>query len=161
MKTKILFLFTLLFTALYAAETVATGDGYVLADGKIIPCSEMHTGFFNTKILTPDGSMIKIPNGNIEAYSRNGRHYELLPLLNCSGDTVDQAFMELVAVNRDSKLYRYCTNCNKYDPLTGEIAPLNYNYRYYLKDSSGFRLLDCPVEKQQTLAYFHVKVLSD
>lgn len=138
-----------------------TGDDFVVADGVTYYCETMKTGFTKTHIYTKDGFIIKVPNNHIKAYRLNGHSFELLPLVNLSGDTVDLAFMELIAIRNGIRLYKYCTNCCKYDPLNNVIAPLNRVFRYYIYKNGKMKLLTSEVETKSILAFFNVKVIND
>lgn len=134
-------------------------EGYVVADGKTYVCETMRTGFANTRILTAEGQLIKVPNNSIQAYRLNGRQFEVMPLINLRGDTLGMAFMELISVCNGKRLYRYCSNCSKYDPLSGEIAPINRIYRYYVLSGKQLKLMPEPCNSD--LALFNVKIVND
>jgi len=134
------------------------GD-YVVADGITYVCQAMRTGFANTRIITPEGQLVKVPNSSIKAYRIAGRQFEIMPLLNLSGDTLDMAFMELISTLDGKRLYRYCSNCSKYDPLSGVIAPINFVYRYYVLSDGQLRLFtDAEINN---LGWFKVKIIND
>lgn len=147
-----------LFSAGTLAESI--GDGFVVADGVTYFCQAIKTGLVKTRIMTTDGDVVKVPNYSIQAYLLNGHQYELLPLVNLHGDTIDLAFMEFITMRNGSRLYRYCSNCSKYDPLYGEIAPLNRVYRYYVLREGRMKLLT-DEETDINLAFFNIRVLKD
>lgn len=147
-----------LFSAGTLAESI--GDGFVVADGVTYFCQAIKTGLVKTRIMTTDGDVVKVPNYSVQAYRLNGHQYELLPLVNLRGDTIDLAFMEFITMRNGSRLYRYCSDCSKYDPLYGEIAPLNRVYRYYVLREGRMKLLT-DEETDVNLAFFNIKVLSD
>jgi len=133
--------------------------GYVVADGITYLCQGMRTGFANTRIITAEGQLVKVPNSSVKAYRIDGRQFEIMPLLNLSGDTLDMAFMELISMRDGKRLYRYCSNCSKYDPLSGEIAPINFVYRYYVLSDGQLRLFsDAEINN---LGWFKVKIIND
>lgn len=158
MKTSLILLLILLSAGVWAKTT---GDNFVVADGVTYYCNAMKTGFTKTHIFTKNGDIINVPNNHVKAYKLNGHLFELLPLVNSSGDTVDRAFMELIAVRNGIRLYKYCTNCCKYDPLNNVIAPLNRVFRYYIYQDGKMKLLTNEVEKNNFLNYFNVKVIND
>lgn len=159
MKTSLnIILLVLLSTGVLAGSM---GDGFVVADGVTYFCKTMRTGLFNTRIVTNDGHLVKVPNNSVQAYQMNGHQFERLPLVDRRGDTIDYAFMEFIAQNNESRLFRYCSNCCKYDPLYGEIAPLNPVYRYYVLSNGRLKLLADDDETGKTLAFFSVKVFRD
>ena len=132
---------------------------FVIADGMIYYCTGIHKGFAKTRITTTDGETLKIPNHMVQSFRQNGHQYELLPLVNGKGDTVAMTYMELIATHNGSSLYRYCTNCNKYDPLSGEIAPINRIYRYYVLKNGRLKLLHDGASTDNAMAYFKVRML--
>lgn len=134
-------------------------EGYVVADGKTYVCEAMRTGFAHTRILTTEGQLVKVPNNSVQAYRINGRQFEMMPLVNLRGDTLGMAFMELISVCNGKRLYRYCSNCSKYDPLSGEIAPINRIYRYYVLSGKQLKLMPEPCNSD--LALFNVKIVND
>jgi len=156
MKTSLIIIALVMLLTDVPAES--TGDDYVVADGVTYICQTMRTGLANTRIMTNEGSIVKVPNSSVQAYQVNGQQFELLPLVDRRGDTIDYAFMEFIAINNDSRLYRYCSNCCKYDPLNGEIAPLNRVFRYYVLRNGRVQLLADEKEKGKTLSTFNVTV---
>ncbi|MHC1777046.1 MAG: hypothetical protein AB9834_16720 [Lentimicrobium sp.] len=159
MKTSLNIIFLVLLSTGVLAESM--GDGFVVADGVTYYCKTVRTGLLNTKIVTNDGHIVKVPNNSVQAYRMNGHQFELMPLVDRGGDTIDYAFMEFIALNNDSRLYRYCSNCRNYDPLNGEIAPLNPVYRYYVLSNGRLKLLTNDDETGKILACFNVKVYND
>jgi hypothetical protein len=156
MKTSLIIIALVMLLTDVPAES--TGDDYVVADGVTYICQTMRTGLANTRIMTNEGGIVKVPNSSVQAYQLNGQQFELLPLVDRRGDTIDYAFMEFIAINNDSRLYRYCSNCCKYDPLNGEIAPLNRVFRYYVLRNGRVKLLADEKEKGKTLSTFNVTV---
>jgi len=159
MKTTLIMILLGLLSTGVPAKTA--GDGFVVANGITYFCQSFKIGLINTCIVTLTGDMVKVPNSHVQAYQLNGRQYELLPLVNASGDTIDLAFMEFISMRNGSRLYRYCSNCCKYDPLNGEIAPLNRVYRYYVLKNGELRLLSDNHETGKILASFNVRVIND
>lgn len=161
MKTSLIIPFTLLMFCSAGVLAESVGDGFVVADGITYFCQAMRTGIAKTRIITSDGNLVKVPNNSVQAYRLNGHQFEMLPLVNRKGDTIDRAFMEFIAMRNGSRLYRYCSNCSKYDPLNGEIAPLYRVYRYYVLSNGRMKLLAENDETGKMLAYFNVKVIGD
>ncbi|NTW23430.1 MAG: hypothetical protein HGA37_01920 [Lentimicrobium sp.] len=159
MKTHLIILMLVIFSTGAMAES--DGDDFVVADGVTYFCQDMRIGLLRTWIYTPDGGIVKVSNNNVQAYRLNGRQYELLPLIDRCGDTVDHAFMEFIAMRNGNRLYRYCSNCSKYDPLNGEIAPLNFVYRYYVSENGHLKLLTEEEVNGDALACYKVKVIKD
>lgn len=139
----------------------ATGviENFVIADGVVYQITGMRKGITNTRITTTSGEIVKIPNASIKSYRINGHQYDLLPMLDYRGDTLAAAFMELIAARNGSRLYRYCSNCNKYDPVNQEIAPMNRIYRYYVLKSGRLSLLYDEETTCKAMAFFSVRIL--
>ncbi|HPT14709.1 MAG TPA: hypothetical protein PK796_07980 [Bacteroidales bacterium] len=142
-----------------AATAGTPGKDFVIADGVYYDCAEIHRGFSNTTITTTDGEKVKVPNFLVQSFRQHGRQYELLPLVNGKGDTVAMTYMELIACHNGCSLYRYCTNCNKYDPLSGEIAPMNHIYRYFVLKNGKISLLHDDATTCDAMAFFNVRVI--
>ncbi|MBL7905117.1 MAG: hypothetical protein JNL22_08865 [Bacteroidales bacterium] len=159
MKTPLITFMLLIFSTVAMAES--TGDNFVVADGITYLCRHMRIGLFRTWIYTPEGSVVKVSNGKVVAYRLNGHQYELQPLIDRSGDTIDYAFMEFIAMRNGNRLYRYCSNCSKYDPLNGEIAPINRVYRYYEFENGLLKLLTRENVNEYILTSFNVRVISE
>jgi hypothetical protein len=159
MKTSLLIITLVLLSTVALAES--TGDDYIVADGVTYFCHAMKTGLANTRIMTIDGNIVKVPNSSVQAYQLNGNQFELLPLVDRQGSTIDYAFMEFIATNNNSRLYRYCSNCRQYDPLNGDIAPINYIYRYYVVRNGCVELLSNENIAVEILSGFNVKVIND
>ncbi len=159
MKTSLIILMLVFFSIEAMAES--TGDDFVVADGVTYFCRDMRIGLLKTCIYTPEGNVVKVSNTNVQAYRLKGHQYELLPLIDHNGDTVDYAFMEFIAMQNGKRLYRYCSNCSKYDPLNGEIAPLNRVYRYYIYSNGQLKLLTNEDVSGEIMACFKVKVIND
>ena len=139
----------------------SSAEGFIVTEGITYQCLKMTTGFSHTRIMTTEGEFLKIPNNSVKAYRIKDHQYELLPLLNVRGDTLDLVFMEFISRRDGCRLYRYCSNCGKYDPLNWEIAPQNRIYRYYLLCNGHLRLLKSEAETNDTLAWFNINVISD
>jgi len=159
MKTPLIFFMLVLFSTVVLAES--EGEDFVVADGVTYFCRDMRIGLLKTYIYTPEGSIVKVSNSNVQAYRLKGHQYELLPLIDHSGDTVDYAFMEFIAMQNGNRLYRYCSNCSKYDPLNGEIGPLNRVYRYYIYSNGQLKLLTMEDVSGEIMACFNVKLIDD
>lgn len=159
MKINLIIIILVFFLTEISAES--TGDDFVVANGVTYSCQSMRIGVAQTRIMTTDGAVVKVPNHNVQAYRLNGHEYKLLPVLNAFGDTIDHAFMELITTCKGYILYRYCSNCSKYDPLNGEIAPMNHIYRYYISRNGSLKLLSNEDKAIEILSFFNVKIIND
>lgn len=135
-------------------------DGFVVADDITYFGNDIKIGSLKTVIQTTEGHIRKVPTSEVKAFRSNGRQFEFLPVVNTNGDTTDMTFMEFITMRDGNRLYCYCSDYCKYDPLNGEIAPVNRVYRYYVLRNDKFRLLTNDDEVDQTMAYFNVKIIS-
>jgi hypothetical protein len=135
-------------------------DGFVVADDITYFGSDIKIGSFKIVIQTEDGEIRKMPTREVKAFRTNGRQFEFLPVTNTKGDTADMAFMEFITMRDGNRLYCYCSDNCKYDPLNGEIAPPIRVYRYYVLKNDKLNLLSDDKEVDQAMAYFNVRIVS-
>ena len=156
-RTAMVITMLLMFSALKASDKKE--ECYVIIGDNTYYCNVIRMGQGNTRIYSGSG-MIKIPTSIIDAYSNDGMLFERLPVVNKNLDTAGWAFMQFISARSGYRLYRYCSNCVHYDPLTGEIAPETPVYRYYIfKDGNFVNMLDENHIKTQ-LSRFGVKLRS-
>ena len=156
-RTAMVITMLLMVSALKASDKKE--ECYVIVGDNTYYCNEIRMGQGNTRIYS-GLSMIKIPTSIIDAYSNDGMLFERLPVVNKNLDTAGWAFMQFISARSGYRLYRYCSNCVHYDPLTGEIAPETPVYRYYIfKDGNFVNMLDENHIKTQ-LSRFGVKLRS-
>ncbi len=155
MKTSAL-LILLLFHASVQNAANKPASNFVIIGDKTFYCDDVHVGKSSTKIFTDGRKYFKVSTFNISAYAQGGRFFEYLPVLNISNDTTGWAFMQLIATRDGSRLYRYCSNCLRYDPLTGIIAPVLTVYRYYIFKSGNLRLVSDDRNSKSLLKAFGV-----
>lgn len=157
MKTFALFLlFCFLVSGIYPANK-PTGN-FVIIYGNTYYCDDIHVGKSSTKIFYEGKKFIKIPTSKISAYAEGGSLFEYLPVINKNQDTTGWAFMQYIACSNGNRLYRYCSNCLKYDPVTGIIAPLNPIYRYYIFKNGSFVSVTDDQDMKEQLAVFGLKL---
>jgi len=73
--------------------------------------------------------------------------------------TVGLAFMQYITSCDGNRLYRYCSNCLKYDPVNEKIDPELPVYRYYIFKSGKFISVTDDFDLQSQVASFGVKVI--
>ncbi len=157
MKKYFVILTLMLMVSEINASTIEK-NSFVACGGMTYYFSKIQVGIAITRIFLLNGEMIKIPTAKIDAYTRNGELYEKLPVINKNRDTVGWAFMQFIASNSVYRLYRYCSNCNHYDPATGEIAPTLPVYRYYIYEGRKFFSLTDDQNTNDQLALFGLKM---
>jgi hypothetical protein len=101
---------------------------------------------------------MKFATVSVDAYMINGKLYESKPIMTPAGESAGYAFMEFLSERSGYRLYRYCSNCGKFDPATGQIAPENFRYCYYLYKDSIMCHMFCTSRAKALLKYFGVSV---
>jgi|APIni6443716594_1056825.scaffolds.fasta_scaffold600174_1 hypothetical protein len=132
---------------------------FVIIGDETIYCDKIQMGKVSTKIYLDGNVSLKIPTNKIRAYAQNGTFYEYLPVLNERFDTTGWAFMEYIVSHDGNRLYRYCSNCLKYDPVNETIAPVLPIYRYYIFKGNMLVTVTNDDNLQATVALFGVKVV--
>ncbi len=158
MKTSTLLIVLLFLTSVQNAANKSTSNFVIIGD-KTYYCDDVHVGKTSTKIFTDGRKYFKVPTFTINAYAQEGRYFEYLPVVNSSQDTTGWTFMQLIATRDGSRLYHYCSNCLKYDPLTGIIAPALTVYRYYIYKGGNLQLISDDKNSKAQLNGFGVKVV--
>ena len=157
MKKSILLFLMVMFTFGLQAAVIPT-DTYIIVGDKTYYCDEVHVGKSYTRIYTDDRQILKIPTALVTAYARGGKFYEYLPVLNQNQDTTGWAFMQYIASNDGNRLYQFCSNCLKYDPVSGKIEPTMPVYRYYTFNHGKFVSVTDDTDLQAQLSSFGVRV---
>lgn len=133
---------------------IVVSGGITYFGDKVIP------GPANVKIYNSAGEVIKLPNQTVESFTRNGQVFVKLPVMTKANDTVGTAFMQYLTSRSGLQLYRYCSNCLHFDPLEGEIAPMNLVYRYYIFKGGNYLMLLDEKDTGTFLSFFGVKVIA-
>jgi hypothetical protein len=135
-------------------------DTFVIIGKETYFCDKVQVGRGYTRIYIEGRLFFKVPSFVVNAYAEKGSFYEYLPVVNKDQDTTGWAFMHFIASRGGKRLYRYCSNCLKYDPIDGEIAPSQPVYRYYTFESGKFVSVTDNGNIEDQLALFGVKVIS-
>jgi hypothetical protein len=157
---KILMIICFLVLTCGTQANLNTTESFVVVGDETYFCNELHVGPGNFRITTVNGDVMKIASSKINAYSQQGYLYERLPVVNKNMDTADWAFMHFITSRDGYRLYRYCSNCNHYDPATGEIAPPTPVYRYYIFKDGKFITVTDDRNAKDLLMRFGVKLIS-
>jgi len=140
---KALTLLILVLIALVSKAISPPASDIVVSDGKTYFCDKVIMGTASAKIYDASGEITKIPSQSVESFIKKGQVFVNLPVITKTNDTVGMAFMQFISSRSGLQLFRYCSNCLKYDPVEGVIAPINAVYRYYIfKGGRYFMLLD-------------------
>lgn len=132
---------------------------YVTANGKTYFCETVLPGILHMRITLDDGSMLKVPFKNIDAYCNNGHLYERLPVVCKNAPANCTALMEYVSSRNGFRLYKYCKSgsCGELIDNTYESGKLHTMF-FVFKDGKFF----IPVTKENVesvLPFFGVKVI--
>jgi hypothetical protein len=142
MKNLFVLLSIILVTSVCQAISPPIND-IVVSDGKTYFCDKVIMGTASAKIINAAREAFKIPSKSVESFTKNGQVFMKLPVITKANDTIGMAFMQYINSRSELQLFRYCSNCLKYDPVEGVIAPVNNIYRYYIfKSGKFFMLLD-------------------
>lgn len=159
MKT-LAFFCILLLTASFVAADDASGSCYVIIDHETYFCDDIRPGKATTRIFRNGKLFMKIPTLLVNAYQKDGKLFERMPVVNKNQDTAGWAFMQFITSREGYRLYRFCSNCLHYDPATGQIAPENPVYRYYVFKNGKFISISDDYNDIALLKQFSVKRLS-
>jgi hypothetical protein len=133
---------------------IVVSDGITYFGDKVIP------GPSNIKLFDSEGQITKLPNQTVESFIRSGQVFVKLPVITKSNDTVGLAFMQYITSRSGLQLFRYCSKCLQFDPLEGEIAPINPVYRYYIFKGGKYLMLLDEKDTDTFLSFFGVKVIA-
>jgi hypothetical protein len=156
-SSAFLLLLFFLTSGLYAAHK--STDSFVIIGDQTYFCDEVQIGKVNTSICVDGDKVLKVPTNFVKAYVQGSKLYEYLPVLTQDQDTAGWAFMQFLASSKGNRLYLYCSNCLKYDPVNGTIAPTTPVYRYYIFKSGKFVSVTDDINEEAVLASFGVKVI--
>jgi len=100
----------------FGIKAIAGSDDacYVKTGDKVYFGQDLKMGLTHVKIISPDGTVVKVNNHDITAYKHHNKLYELLPVICEKGDTICKAFLEYMTSRSGLNLYRYtcCEGCN-------------------------------------------------
>ena len=134
----------------FGINAMAGGESisYVKANGKVYFGTDLKTGLLFTKIISGEGTAIKIPNRDVDAYMHDSRLYERLPVVCENNEVLCEGMMEYITTRSDLKLYRY---------LHCELNGIRYGY-FVFKDGKLYLRID-EANAESTLPFFGIKVI--
>ena len=157
MKTiALLFLIVIGSSGIFAANKNAAN--FVIIGDQTLYCDNVYIGPTNITIQMEGTQSVKVPTNRVNAYARGGCFYEYLPVMNENRETTGWAFMQFIASRDGKRLYRFCSDCIHYDPISGKIAPEIPVYRYYTFKGGEFVSVTNDQNVKEQLAWFGVKV---
>jgi hypothetical protein len=159
MKTAFILL-NLIFIVWRSHALSLSANDVLTADDKTYFCDKLIIGISGAKIYNAAGEITKIPGKSIKSFIKNGQVFVKLPVVSRWNDTIGMAFMQLISSRSGLQLFRYCSNCLRYDPVENAIAPANPVYRYYVFKGGRYLLLLDENNSQAFFDFFNVKVIS-
>jgi hypothetical protein len=158
-NTILIFLLVIGTYSLQAADR-STGT-FIIIGSDTYFCDEVHPGKAFTRIYNDGKLFMKVPTAIVKAYAHGNKFYEYLPVINTEKDTTGWAFMEYITSQDGNRLYRFCSNCIHYDPVSGKIDPVLPVYRYYtFKQGVFISVTDDQNNLRAQLSSFNVKVVA-
>ena len=157
-KCLIIVVLCLLSAGLYAADK--ENISYVKTKGVTYFGTEVRPGLFNIRVITTDGSKVKVQNTEIQSVMHDGRLYELMPVVCKDNRVIRMAMMEYITSKDGLRLYRY-SSCNKCCELEkGIITNTDAGDVYYVfKDGKFFLRID-ETNAGATLSFFGLEIVS-
>lgn len=148
MKRSILVVVLILAGFGLKANTGGESTSYVRTDNKVYFGQDVKMGLFNTKVVSLDGTVTKIPYRDVRAYMNNSRLFEYLPVVCETNDTLCYAMMEFITTRSGLNLYRYTCYDNKENI-----------YSYYVFKEGKFHLRIDQKNAETTLPFFGINVV--
>ena len=74
---------------------------------------KLKIGLLNTKIISEEGKIVKVPNKKVLSYTNGSRLFELLPLADNKTETPKLVLMEYITSRSGLKLYCYENNSDR------------------------------------------------
>jgi hypothetical protein len=146
---KVIFL-VLSMMVLYGLNAVAGESiGYVKTDGNIYFGQKVKIGISKTKIISSDGTVVKIPNHKVEAYMHNSHLFELMPVSYNSAASVKMDLLEKITLKDGLALYRSATTN---DELSG--------FDYYVYNDGKLYLKCTKLNTESVLQFFGINKVS-
>jgi len=158
MKKSVLILLLVILSCSIQAAVKST-DTFIIIGNETYYCDKVQPGKAYTRIYIDGKQYLKVPTAIVKAYAQSNKFYEYLPVMNTEKDTTGWAFMQLIASHDGYRLYQFCSNCLKYDPVNGIIDPPVPVYRYYIFRQGEFVSVTDDTELQAQLSGFGVKVM--
>jgi hypothetical protein len=139
-----------LFLLGFGVKVMAGGEtiSYVKTGSNVYFGEELKMGLFNTKIISSDGTVSKIPNRDVVAYMHDSRLFEYLPVVCETNDTTCFAMMEYITSRSGLNLYRYSFYADK-----------DLKYQFFIFKEGKFHLLIDQKNAKTTLPFFRIRVV--
>jgi hypothetical protein len=148
MKNSILFLALILICFGVKAVAGEKTISYVKTSNEVYFGQDLKMGLFNTRIITEDGTVTKIPNRDVTAYMHNSKLFEYLPVVCEENDTTCYAMMEYMTTKSGLNLYRHSSYESK-----------DTRYVFYVYKDGKFHLRIDQKNAPTVLPFFGIKVV--
>ena len=146
MKNTILISVLLLLCAGAQAFTGSKDISYLKTRDTVYFGQDLKIGLFNSKIISADGSTVKISNRDITGYLHDSQIFDYLPVIIESNEILCYTMMQLITARSGLSLYRY--NC--YDEN-------NIKSSYFVFKDSKFYLRIDQRNALSVLPFFGIK----
>ena len=118
-----------------AAEPAST---WIMSNSGKMNMKSISFGISNARIVLESGKVLKLPIDQISSYSVEGKIFDKMPLYKFGKPTGEMAFMELIGIQGELKLYRYQVfNFDSVKPHDSDD-----NYAIYNEDKLHLALTD-------------------
>jgi len=151
----------ILIMLMFALMVKAGGESvnYVTANGKTYFCETAKVGLLHMNLVMTDGTTLKIPFKNVDAYSYKGHLYERLPVM-CKDAPVNcTALMEYITSRSGFRLYKYCKTGSCGDLLDNTYESAKLNAMYFVFKDGKFYIPVTRENAESVLPFFGIKVL--
>ena len=93
----------------FVAGAIPGGEStsYIKTGDQVYFGQNLKRGLFNTKIISSDGTVTKIPNHDVVAYMHDSRLFEYLPVIGESNNILCYSMMEYITTKAGLRLYHY------------------------------------------------------
>jgi len=148
MKNSLLIVALILLS--FGVKAMSDGEtvSYVKTDSKVYIGQDVKLGLFNTKVISSDGTVTKIPYRDVVSYMDDSRLFVNLPVVCDNNKTTCYAMMEYITSRGGLNLYRYCCYEQK-----------DAKYEYYIFKDGKFHLRIDQKNAKTALPFFGIKVV--
>ena len=131
---------------------------YVTANGQTYFGEKVKTGLSHTRIINNGTEAIKINNEDVDAYMKDGRLFERLPLICDKGEKKGEAFMEYVTSRGGLRLYKYTAFSENCDLSSGMFSKAEPKTCFFVFKDGEFYLRIDDKNAQSSLPFFGIAV---
>jgi hypothetical protein len=107
MRKSIIAIALFLLTVSFGLQAANEPDCYVNTGKKVYFGNKIRIGLFNTKIVEPDGSVVKVRNTEVKSYMNGSKLFELKTITDNDPETPETAMLEYISARSGYTLYAY------------------------------------------------------